>query len=42
MKELIRKSLSPAEISDVKVDQKAKEAICYVLPEEKVKAIGKG
>lgn len=39
MKELIRKSLSPADISDVKIDTKNKEAICYVLPEEKVKAI---
>ncbi len=42
MKELIRKALSPAEISDVKIDTKNHEATCYVLPEEKVKAIGKG
>jgi len=41
IKELIKKSLSPAQISDVKVNTETKEAICYVLPEEKVKAIGK-
>ncbi|MDD2487358.1 MAG: transcription termination factor NusA [Candidatus Gracilibacteria bacterium] len=42
IKELIRKSLSPAQVADVKVDTKTKEAICYVLPDEKLKAVGKG
>lgn len=41
MKELIRKSLSPAQIADIKIDTEAREATCYVLPEEKVRAIGK-
>ena len=41
IKELIKKYLSPAQISDVKVNTETKEAICYVLPEEKIKAIGK-
>jgi transcription antitermination factor NusA-like protein len=41
MKELIKKSLSPAQISDVKIDVNTREATCYVLGEEKVKAIGK-
>ncbi|EKE29736.1 MAG: hypothetical protein ACD_2C00110G0011 [uncultured bacterium (gcode 4)] len=42
MKELIKKALSPAQISDVKIDMANHEATCYVLWEEKVKAIGKG
>ncbi|EKE26064.1 MAG: hypothetical protein ACD_4C00457G0010 [uncultured bacterium (gcode 4)] len=41
IKELIRKSLSPAQVADVKIDTNAKEAICYVLPDEKLKAVGK-
>lgn len=41
IKEMIKKSLSPAQVSDVKVNTETKEAICYVLPEEKIKAIGK-
>jgi len=41
MKELIKKSLSPAQVSDVKINTETREAICYVLGEEKVKAIGK-
>lgn len=41
IKELIRKSLSPAQVADVKVDTKNKEAICYVLPDEKLKAVWK-
>ena len=42
IKELIKKSLSPAQISDVKINTETREAICYVLWEEKVRAIGKG
>ncbi|EKE28650.1 MAG: hypothetical protein ACD_3C00036G0006 [uncultured bacterium (gcode 4)] len=42
MKELIKKALSPAQISDVKIDMANHEATCYVLGEEKVKAIWKG
>ncbi len=41
IKELIRKSLNPAEIIDIKIDIDNKEAICYTAPEEKLKAIGK-
>lgn len=41
MKDLIRKALSPAEISDVKIDINNHEATCYLLWEEKIKAIGK-
>ena len=39
MKELIRKALSPAEIADIKIDATSREATCYILPEEKMKAI---
>ncbi|MDD2565442.1 MAG: transcription termination factor NusA [Candidatus Gracilibacteria bacterium] len=42
IKELIKKSLSPAQISDVKINTETREATCYVLGEEKVRAIGKG
>lgn len=41
MKELIKKSLLPAEVSDIKIDTEKHEATVYMLNEEKIKAIGK-
>ena len=41
MKELIKKSLLPAEVSDIKIDTENHEATVYMLNEEKIKAIGK-
>lgn len=39
--EMIAKSLTPAQILKVEVDQEKKEAKAYILPSERAKAIGK-
>ena len=41
IKELIKKSLSPAQVMDVKIDEENRHATCYVLEEEKLKALWK-
>ena len=39
--EMIAKSLTPAQILKVEVDQEKREAKSYILPSERAKAIGK-
>lgn len=39
--EIIKKSLSPAEILKVKYDEEEETAICYILPSERAKAVWK-
>jgi len=39
MREVIKKSLSPAEILKVEVDTEAKSSIVYILPKERAKAV---
>jgi transcription antitermination factor NusA-like protein len=39
MREVIKKSLSPADIIKVDVDTEAKSAIVYILPTERAKAV---
>ncbi|NVP17591.1 transcription termination factor NusA [Candidatus Gracilibacteria bacterium] len=41
MREVIKKSLSPAEIIKVEVDDEVKSAIVYILPTQRAKAVGK-
>lgn len=41
IKELIKKSLSPAQIIDLQIDTENKTVTCFALPEEKLKAIWK-
>ena len=42
MREIIKKALTPGEILDVKINEADKVATCYLLEEEKGKALGKG
>jgi N utilization substance protein A len=39
--EIIKKSLSPAEVLKVKIDEENEDAICYILPTERAKAVWK-
>lgn len=39
--EILKKSLSPAEVIKVKVDEENESAICYILPSERAKAVWK-
>jgi len=39
MREVIKKSLSPAEIIKVEVDTDDKSAIVYILPTQRAKAV---
>ncbi len=39
--EILKKSLSPAEVIKVYVDEKSESAICYILPSERAKAVWK-
>jgi len=39
MREVIKKSLSPAEIIKVEVDDEVKSAIVYILPTQRAKAV---
>jgi N utilization substance protein A len=41
MAEIIKKSLSPAEVIKVEVDEEEETAIAYILPSERAKAVGK-
>lgn len=41
MKELIKRSLAPAQIIDIKIDEDRKEAIVLLTEEEKIKAVWK-
>ena len=41
MREVIKKSLSPAEIIKVEVDDEVKSAIVYILPTQRAKAVWK-
>lgn len=41
IREILKKSLSPAEVIKVDVDEKAESAICYILPSERAKAVWK-
>lgn len=41
MREVIKKSLSPADIIKVDVDTESKSAIVYILPTERAKAVWK-
>jgi len=41
MREILKKSLSPAEVIRVDVDEESKSAICYILPSERAKAVWK-
>lgn len=41
MWEIIKKSLSPAEVLKVDVDENEKAAVVYILPSERAKAVGK-
>jgi N utilization substance protein A len=42
MREIIKKSLSPAEVLKVEIDEENKIAVSYILPAERAKAVGKG
>ncbi len=39
--DIIKKSLSPAEVLSVEVDEENEEAICHILPEQRAKAVWK-
>ena len=39
--DILKKSLSPAEVLKVKVDEEKESAICYILPTERAKAVWK-
>ncbi|MDP2396251.1 MAG: hypothetical protein Q8S84_03460 [bacterium] len=39
IREILKKSLSPAEVIKVDVDEKNESAICYILPTERAKAV---
>jgi len=39
MREVIKKSLSPADIIKVEVDEENKSSIVYILPNERAKAV---
>ncbi len=41
IREILKKSLSPAEVIKVDVDEKNESAICYILPTERAKAVWK-
>lgn len=41
MSEIIKKSLSPANVLKVEVDEKNESAIVYIIPSERAKAVGK-
>lgn len=41
VREILKKSLSPAEVIRVDVDEENESAICYILPTERAKAVGK-
>lgn len=41
MSEVIKKSLSPAEVLRVDIDEENRQAIVYILPSERAKAVGK-
>ncbi|MDR3150280.1 MAG: KH domain-containing protein [Candidatus Peribacteria bacterium] len=38
----MKKSLTPAEVLRVEIDDEAQTAIVYILPTERAKAVGKG
>jgi N utilization substance protein A len=42
IREIIKKSLTPAEVLRVEIDDEAQTAIVYILPTERAKAVGKG
>jgi transcription antitermination factor NusA-like protein len=37
--EILKKSLSPAEVLKVEADEEKETAICYILPTERAKAV---
>ncbi len=41
IREILKKSLSPAEVIRVEVDEETESAICYILPSERAKAVWK-
>ena len=41
VREILKKSLSPAEVLKVDIDEEAESAICYILPTERAKAVWK-
>jgi N utilization substance protein A len=41
IREILKKSLSPAEVLKVDVDEENESAICYILPTERAKAVWK-
>ncbi|MFK7779722.1 MAG: transcription termination factor NusA, partial [Candidatus Gracilibacteria bacterium] len=41
IREILKKSLSPAEVLKVEIDEENELATCYILPTERAKAVGK-
>ena len=41
IREILKKSLSPAEVLKVEIDEEAESAICYIVPTERAKAVWK-
>ncbi len=41
IREILKKSLSPAEVLKVEIDEEKESAICYILPTERAKAVWK-
>jgi transcription antitermination factor NusA-like protein len=39
IKEILKKSLSPAEVLKVEINEKTETATCYILPSERAKAV---